>query len=110
MPRFERWDIVAVPFPYVERPVVQRRPALVVAAMLGDGRELIWVLMITSASNEPWPDDVTIDEHGHAGLPIPSVVRSAKIATVEADSARKLGTLPRDIAAQVAAVMKRRLT
>jgi hypothetical protein len=27
MPRFERWDVVAVPFPYVERPIQQRRPA-----------------------------------------------------------------------------------
>jgi mRNA interferase MazF len=32
MPIFETWDIVRVPFPYVERPVRQRRPALVIAA------------------------------------------------------------------------------
>jgi mRNA-degrading endonuclease toxin of MazEF toxin-antitoxin module len=29
------FDVVAVPFPYVERPVAQRRPALVVLADVG---------------------------------------------------------------------------
>ena len=51
MPRFELWDVVAVPFPYVERPIRQRRPALVVAAGLGAPHDLLWVLMITAAAN-----------------------------------------------------------
>jgi mRNA interferase MazF len=51
MPRFERWDVVAVPFPYVERPIQQRRPALVVAADLGGPHDLLWILMITAAAN-----------------------------------------------------------
>jgi mRNA interferase MazF len=80
MPRFERWDVVAVPFPYVERPIQQRRPALVVAADLGGPHDLLWVLMITAAANPRWPDDVEIDNHDSAGLPIASVVRTAKIA------------------------------
>ena len=29
---FEVWDVVKVPFPYRDRPVRQRRPALVIAA------------------------------------------------------------------------------
>jgi mRNA interferase MazF len=29
-----------------------------------------------------------------AGLPIASIVRSAKLATIEADTAEKIGTLP----------------
>jgi hypothetical protein len=49
MPLFERWDVIAVPFPYVERPIPQRRPALVVVAGLGGPLDLVWVLMITSA-------------------------------------------------------------
>jgi mRNA interferase MazF len=79
MPRFEPWQIVAVPFPYVERPIQQRRPALIVAAGLGEARDLLWVLMITAAANRRWPDDVEIDDHTAAGLPIPSVVRTAKL-------------------------------
>src|SRR5439155_19540166 len=32
MANFEPWDIVRVPFPYTDRPVRQRRPALVIAS------------------------------------------------------------------------------
>lgn len=105
MPRFERWDIVAVPFPYVERPVVQRRPALVVVADLGVPHELIWVLMITAAANPRWPDDVPVDDQFAAGLPIPSVVRTAKIATIAAADAMPLGTLSAQASARVEAIL-----
>jgi mRNA interferase MazF len=109
MPPFERWHVIAVPFPYVERPVQQRRPALVVAARLGGPRDLLWVLKITSASNPRWSDDVEIDDHAGAGLPIASVVRTAKIATIEARSASRLGMISGQSAARVAAILQRRL-
>jgi len=38
MPPFDAWDIIKVPFPYTDRPVRQRRPALVVAATTGPNR------------------------------------------------------------------------
>jgi mRNA interferase MazF len=44
---------------------------------------LIWVAMITSAENAPWVYDVTIANLARAGLPAPSVVRTAKIASIE---------------------------
>jgi mRNA interferase MazF len=94
---FEVWDIVKIPFPYTDPPVRQRRPALVIAA---DGIEgahgLIWLIMITSAENRGWPDDVRISDLRTAGLPAPSIVRPAKIATVDAGDAQRLGTLPMD--------------
>jgi mRNA interferase MazF len=109
MPRFEPWEIVSVPFPYVERPVQQRRPALVVVAGLGASRDLLWVLMITAAANRRWPEDVEIDDHAAVGLPIPSVVRTAKIATIPASIARALGTLPHDNVGEVIAILRKRL-
>jgi mRNA interferase MazF len=109
MPRFEPWQIVAVPFPYVERPVQQRRPTLVVAAGPGEGHDLLWVLMITAAANRRWPDDVAIDNHSAAGLPIPSVVRTAKIATIAASVAEALGALPQANVREVIAVLRKRL-
>jgi DNA repair protein RadC len=113
MPPFERWDVVAVPFPYVERPVRQRRPGLVVLAGIGAGSgapdDLLWVLMITAAANRGWPDDVEIEDHAAAGLPIPSIVRTAKIATIASADARPLGTLPARTAAQIADILGRRL-
>lgn len=84
MPPCSRYDVVAVPFPYTDRPVRQRRPALVVSGNeVTEKHGLVWVMMITSAENRRWTDDIVIDDIGLAGLPIPSVIRPAKIATVE---------------------------
>jgi mRNA interferase MazF len=92
---FEVWDIVKVPFPYTDRPVRQRRPALVVAAgEIEAAHGLLWLVMITSAENRGWPDDVSISDLHTAGLPAPSIVRAAKIATADARDAQRLGTLP----------------
>ncbi|NYZ14654.1 type II toxin-antitoxin system PemK/MazF family toxin [Azospirillum sp. RWY-5-1] len=94
MPTFEVWDIVKVPFPYADRPVRQRRPALVVTADdVQANHSLIWVLMITSADNRGWPDDVAVSDHEAAGLPVPSVVRTAKIAVIDSRDAERLGAL-----------------
>lgn len=95
MPGFEIWDLVKVPFPYTNRPARQRRPALVIGIPdCAGGPELLWVLMVTSVANRGWPGDVAISGRAAAGLPAPSLVRSAKIATIEARDAEKLGVLP----------------
>jgi mRNA interferase MazF len=47
--------------------------------------------MITSAKNRGWPGDVQVANLKMAGLPVPSIIRSAKIATIEASDASKLG-------------------
>jgi mRNA interferase MazF len=92
---FERWDIIKVPFPYTDRPIRQNRPALVIAAgELEAAHGLLWLAMITSASNRGWTGDVMISDLPEAGLPVPSIVRTAKIATIEARDAQPLGTLP----------------
>jgi mRNA interferase MazF len=92
---FEVWDIVKVPSPYTDRPVRQRRPALVVAAgEIEAGHGLLWLVMITSADNRGWPGDVGISDLRAAGLPAPSIVRPAKIATLDARDAQRLGRLP----------------
>jgi mRNA interferase MazF len=94
MPAFEVWDIVKVPFPYADRPIRQRRPALVVAAAeLQFAHGLLWLAMITSAANRGWPDDVSVTDLAAAGLPIPSIVRPVKIATIEARDVERLGCL-----------------
>ena len=95
MPGFEVWDLVKVPFPYTNRPVQQRRPALVVAVPIALGApELLWVVMVTSAANRGWPGDVVVSDLATAGLPAASVVRSAKVATIEARDAERIGHLP----------------
>jgi mRNA interferase MazF len=95
MAGFSAWDVVKVPFPYTDRPIRQRRPALVVAASgLQEAHGLLWVLMVTSAENRGWPGDVEVSDLTEAGLPAPSVIRTAKIATIEAKDAECIGVLP----------------
>lgn len=99
-------DIVWVPFPFVENPRVRDRPALVVSRKSpAIGIDLLWVLMITSAVNKGWQGDVSLEERfAECGLSVPCVVRTAKIATIEAARARIGGALPPDIMAEVLAV------
>ena len=95
MPLYDVWDLVKVPFPYTNRPVQQRRPALVVAVPNVPGTpSLLWVLMVTSAGNRGWPSDVVVSDLIEAGLPAPSVVWPAKIATIDAGDAERIGCLP----------------
>ena len=103
MPTFDQGQTVRVPFPYTDRSTRQRRPALVVsAAGLGEQSALVWVVMITSAENRPWPGDIPLGAGGPlAGLAAPSVIRPCKIATVEARELEPLGRLSPDLLAQV---------
>ncbi len=95
MTRFEAGDIVRVPFPHVENNQKRYRPALVVTREpVGVDGTLIWAAMITSAERKAWPGDIAIERHQAVGLPIPSMIRTAKIATLEAASAEQIGKLP----------------
>lgn len=111
MPIFKPWDVVKVPFPYADRPVRQRRPALVVAADdLQTHHSLVWVLMITSADNRGWPTDVAVSDLATAGLPAPSVVRTAKIAVIDVRDAEPLGALSTADQGAVASHVSRHLS
>ncbi len=95
MIRFEAGDVVRVLFPHVERDFRRYRPAMVITREpIGPDGVLIWVAMITSAERQRWPGDVKLDHHDAMGLPIPSVVRTAKLATLETASAERIGRLP----------------
>jgi mRNA interferase MazF len=50
--------------------------------------------MITSASHRRWHGDIEISDLFTAGLPVPSIVRTAKIATIEGHDAGTIGSLP----------------
>ena len=50
--------------------------------------------MITSAQNRGWPGDLAVKNLTAAGLPVPSIIRTAKIATIEASDATPLGRVP----------------
>ena len=111
MPGFEQGDVVRVPFPYTDRSTRQRRPALVVSeGGLGEGGRLLWVAMITSAENRAWPHDIAFgDRYADAGLPVPSIVRPCKLATIEASHAEKLGRADAEVTAAVVGFLSRSL-
>ena len=100
----EPLDVVSVPYPYVERPVTQRRPAVVLALPpSGNRHPLLWLMMITSLENRRWPGDIVIADLGAAGLPEPSVIRLAKMVVIEAIAVERKGRLANADAASLRA-------
>ena len=80
----KQFDIVVVPFPYSDQLAEKRRPALVVSSNAFNRKHgLLWVIMITSASNLAWPDDIAVAANLKTGLPVASFIRASKIATIE---------------------------
>lgn len=107
MTRFEPGDIVHAPFPHVERAVIVRRPALVLSLfetgdMVGT---LAWVLMITSAARPMWRGDVIIPDAQQEGLIIASKVRTAKVATIAAADAIRVGRIDGKVWATVRSIV-----
>jgi mRNA interferase MazF len=110
MATFKQGDVVKVPFPYTDRSTRQSRPALVVSSgLLEDSHRLIWVAMITSAENRGWSGDVAVADLALAGLPAPSLIRTAKIATIDAADAAKLGRLSATPLRKVLTAIRREL-
>ncbi len=89
--------IVIVPFPFADFPdTTKRRPAAVISdETLVEVTDLYWIAMITSARNPAWPGDIAIEDSPATGLPVRSVIRPAKIATLDRQRLERcLGTLP----------------
>ena len=103
--RFKPWDVVVVPFPYSDQPADKVRPALVLSSPKHlQATGVCYLAMITSAENALWPGDVPVSNLRGAGLPTASVVRPAKIMTLnESRIVRRLGALPKADQAKVIA-------
>lgn len=104
---YSQGDVLVLPFPYSDRFAEKKRPAVVVSKpALERTHGLVWVAMITSDRGLHRPDDVKISDLSRAGLPAPSRVRPAKLATIEPGRVlRKAGTLTRaDLTAVLGAV------
>jgi mRNA interferase MazF len=69
-------DVVVVPFPFVNRPIAKRRPAMVLSnARFNDDNGQTVVTMITSALSSSWPSDIAIEDALSAGLAHASTIR-----------------------------------
>jgi mRNA interferase MazF len=110
MQRYKPGSVVKVPFPYTNRPTTQYRPALVLAEIADhSGPPLLWVVMITSAAHRRWEGDIEIADSAGAGLPVASVVRPSKIATIESRQAIAIGMLELHVFDAVRSWVVRRL-
>jgi mRNA interferase MazF len=82
--KVKQWDVVVVPFPYSDKLAEKRRPALVVSSdKFNKETGLLWIAMITSTENIGWRSDVEIPGGAKSGLTVPSIIRTAKLATIE---------------------------
>ena len=110
MTGFRAGDVIWVSFPYVDSERSKVRPALVVSdKMVGPEKNLLWAMMITNALRPDWPGDLIIDDHVSVGLPHPSKIRTAKIATLEAAGAERIGAIDAALLQEVRALLKANL-
>ncbi|WP_448508182.1 type II toxin-antitoxin system PemK/MazF family toxin [Immundisolibacter sp.] len=99
-----------MPFSPTDRSTRQSKPALVVSAgRLEDDHGRLWLVMITSTRNRGGAGDVAVGNPGAAGFPVPSVIRTAKITSIESVDAAKLGTVPAALFVRVAQCLTREL-
>lgn len=73
---FNQWDIVIVPFPFVNSLKSKPRPVLIVSSeKFNETNEHYLGAMITSSQHDNWIGDVSISEKDSTGLNSPSKVR-----------------------------------
>jgi len=96
MTSYERGAVVLVPFPFSERPVAKKRPAVVVScnAYHRVSRDVVIAQITSKLAVAPRPGDHHILRWQEAGLVTPSLVR-VKLATLHNGLIlRRLGTMP----------------
>ena len=80
---YDAFDLVAVPFPFVDKQTRKRRPALVLSSNeFNRNHDQLMLAMITTAKAGAWVSDVEITQWRAAGLITPCRVRF-KLFTLE---------------------------
>ena len=91
---FERFDVVVVPFPFVNSAQRKPRPALVLSTpAFGRANGHLILAMITRGAPTRWPSDQPIDDLGPTGLGHPSVVRWKVFTLDNRIITRRVGSL-----------------
>ncbi len=95
MTKFVRGDVVQVPFPGEAGAAGdEKQTALVVSPSdLEHARGLLWVALVTKQEDPAWRGDVPILDTAVAGTAAHSVIRTARLATVPAESAKRIGRI-----------------
>ena len=87
---YEPWSVVVVPFPFIDRLQVKRRPALVLSPRKFQSDHGCAVLgMITDARNPRWLSDAALRDLSATGLRLASVFRCKLVTTQVTGSHRR---------------------
>ena len=70
-----RYDVVTVPFPFVDKSGTKKRPAVVLSTDEFNQCEHTVLAMITTKKDPVWPGDTPITFYLEAGLRLPCLVR-----------------------------------
>ena len=87
------FDIVVVPFPFVDKPVSKKRPALVISNIDFNTTGYSILSMITTKRKPVWPGDTQIMDILSCGLRSPCLVRLKLFTLDNRLLLRKIGKL-----------------
>lgn len=106
---YNRWDIVAVHFPFLEGGDAKCRPALIVSSDKLHGEQgMFWIVMITTAKSGVRNGDIPVTNYEDAGLTEHCVIRVSRITAVgETQIARRIGQIMAKDRNAVAVLLKR---
>ncbi|MGP9820379.1 type II toxin-antitoxin system PemK/MazF family toxin [Salinarimonas sp. NSM] len=91
---FERFDVVVVPFPFVDVAVSKRRPVVILSvAPFNAAHGHVVVAMITTAAAGTIASDVRVTDLAASGLTHPCVVRWKLFSIDKTLVGRRLGAL-----------------
>jgi len=94
MMTYDRWDVVAVPFPFVDRVKSKSRKAIIISGSSFQKQNAACILMmITSANHSNWLGDTPIKDLNAAGLKKACVARLKVFTLQESLIQTKVGRL-----------------
>ena len=70
-----RWDVVIVPFPFIDKPTTKHRPALVLSDLSFNQAGYTVMAMITTGANSQWLGDIPLTDLPATGMPHPCLIR-----------------------------------
>ena len=108
---YRRWDVVVVPYPFIDVGEVKNRPALIVSSdALHQPHGVYWIVMITTARAGQQREDIAITDRARVGLSEDCVIRVKRLTALsESQISRRLGAISTRDRNAVAALLKKYL-
>ena len=95
------FDIVVVPFPFIDKPASKKRPALVLSNIDFNATGYSILSMITTKQKPIWPGDTQITDIAACGLRSPCLVRLKLFTLDNRLILRKIGRLGENDSSEV---------